>query len=294
MRTQSLKRPQTTLHIVEEGDPAKPGILFLHGFPDCHDLWLATMTALSEDYHVISFDMRGAGQSSAPARARGYRIPCLMDDIDAVLTATRGAQGSAHLVGHDWGSIIGWSFIADPVYGRRVESWTSLSGPHLGAASEWIRESILKPGPAHKPARTQALRSWYMLALTIPGVGEAVFKTLGQTLYRMALRKGGIPKDHPHQARSRSAIASVTHHTFQLYRENTLTPPPPPRPQSISTPTQILTLTQDAFVAPALCEAMTRLCKQVTCERLRANHWAPVTHPDGIQQRIRAFIDSLA
>ncbi|WP_295719013.1 alpha/beta fold hydrolase [uncultured Halovibrio sp.] len=293
MRTRTLRRPQTELHIVEDGDPANPAILFLHGFPDCHDLWLPHMQALSSDYHVIGFDMRGAGQSTPPARAEGYRIPCLLEDIDAVITATQGGEGTAHLVGHDWGSIIGWSFVADPVYGRRAESWTSLSGPHLGAAAEWVRNGILKGGGDRKPALNQVLHSWYMLALNVPGLGQAVFSTVGTPVYRAALTMGGVPADHPHLARSRDEVTRLTRHTFQLYRQNALSPPPTPRPGSIRTPSQILILEEDAFATPAVCEAMTRCCQQVSCKRLAANHWAPVTHPEWIQERIRGLVASL-
>ena len=293
MRTQTLRRPQTQLHVVEDGDPANPAILFLHGFPDCHDLWLPHMQALSSDYHVISFDMRGAGQSTAPSRADGYRIPCLLEDIDAVLTATRGREGTAHLVGHDWGSIIGWSFVADPVYGRRADSWTSLSGPHLGAASEWMWQGILKGGADRKPALNQCLHSWYMLALNVPGLGQTVFGTVGKPVYRRALAMGGIPAGHPHLERSRSEIRNLTENTFQLYKQNALNPPPAPKPGSIRAPTQLLILEEDAFVTPAVCEAMGQFCQQVTHERLAANHWAPATNPEWVSSRIGAFIRSL-
>lgn len=293
MRTRTLRRPQTELHVVEDGDPANPAVLFLHGFPDCHDLWLPHMQALSDDYHVISFDMRGAGRSTAPRRAEGYRIHCLLEDMDTVLTATRGREGTAHLVGHDWGSIIGWSFVADPVYGKRAESWTSLSGPHLGAASEWVWGGILKGGQERRPALSQALHSWYMLALNVPGLGRTAFGTMGKPIYRKALSMGGVPAGHPHLRRSRAEIAGLTRNTFQLYSQNALNPPPAPGPASIDTPTQIVILEEDAFVTPEVCEAMTDLCQQVTCQRLAANHWAPVTHPEPIQDHVRAFINNL-
>lgn len=293
MQTRTLRRPQTQLHVVEAGDPAKPAILFLHGFPDCHDLWLPSMQTLSSDYHVISFDIRGAGQSTAPERADGYRIPCLLEDMDAVLTATRGREGKAHLVGHDWGSIIGWSFVADPVYGQRANSWTSLSGPHLGAASQWLRKGILKGGPDRKPALNQALHSWYMLALNIPGLGQTVFRTIGSAVYQRALSMGGLPTEHPHRQRSRNGIRSLTQNTFQLYSQNALNPPPTPTPGSITTPTRLLILENDAFVSPEVCEAMDQFCQQITHERLAANHWAPAIHPEWISSRIEAFIGNL-
>ena len=72
------------LHVVEAGDPANPGILFLHGFPDDHHVWSRQFHDLKRDFHVISFDMRGVGESSNPEGKRAYRIEHVLPDIAAI------------------------------------------------------------------------------------------------------------------------------------------------------------------------------------------------------------------
>lgn len=294
MRTRTLKRPETELFVVEAGDPSKPAILFLHGFPDCHDLWTPHMESLSDQFHVIGFDMRGAGKSTAPARAHGYRIPRLLDDIDQVLTQTRGPTGKAHLVGHDWGSMIGWDFVSDPAYSRRVESWTSLSGPQLGVAKRWAFENLNLRAEHRNAALNQVIHSWYMLALNIPGAGRAVFGTASTPIWKLAHQLGGIPRNHPHLKRSRREIARLTQNTFRLYEQNVLTPPEPPNIDGIRVPTQLVILENDIFVRPEVCEAMTPYCQNLLRLRMPANHWAPVSHTELVTETIRGFVESYA
>ena len=292
MRTQTLKRPETDLHVVEAGNPDRPAILFLHGFPDSHELWRPHMESLSSDFHVISFDMRGSGRSTAPTKPHGYRIPRLLDDIDQVITLTRGPRGKVHLVGHDWGSMIGWSFVSDPAYSRRVTSWTSMAGPHLGVARRWALDNLRPFAPQRNQALEQILHAWYMLALNIPGTGRAAFSLAGTPIYKVALPLGGIPRNHPYLRRSRRDIASLTRHSFRLYEQNVLTPPEPPARDSIRVPSQLVILEQDIYLRPAVCEAMTPYCQDLLRVRLPANHWAPVSHPDLITGTVRSFVST--
>ena len=292
MRTQTLERPETELHVVDAGDPANPAIVFLHGFPDSHELWLPHMASLSDQYHVISFDMRGTGKSTAPAKARGYRIPRLLDDIDQVITLTRGPQGTAHLVGHDWGSMIGWNFVSDPAYSRRARSWTSMAGPHPGVARQWALDNLSLSATQRNEAVEQILHAWYMLALNIPGTGRTAFSLAATPIYKVALPLGGVPRDHSYLRKSRRKIATLMKHSFRLYEQNILTPPEPPARDSIRVPTQLVILEDDIFLRPAVCEAMTPYCRNILRVRLQANHWAPVTHPELITATIRSFVST--
>lgn len=291
MRTQTLKLRETTLHIVEAGDPKKPAIVFLHGFPDCHDVWQAQMDALSDDYHVISFDMRGAGQSTAPARPQGYRIPRLLSDIEQVINQVRGPGSQVHLVGHDWGSMIGWSFVSDPAYSPRVLSWTSLSGPHLGVAVRWAFDNALTlNSPDRNAAANQIAHSWYMLALNVPGAGRTLFSLASKPVLNRALQLGGIPASSEHLKRSRRELTATARNTFRLYQQNVLTPPEAPAPNSIRVPTQIVILDDDIFLRPEVCQASAACCSNARQIHIKANHWAPVSTPEPVTKTIREFV----
>ncbi|MDX1588707.1 MAG: alpha/beta fold hydrolase [Oleiphilaceae bacterium] len=291
MHAFTLPLPETQLHVVQAGDPSRPGVLLLHGFPDCHDVWEAQIRDLSRDYHVISFDMRGTGQSTAPTGRAAYRMPALLRDIDAVITATRGTGGQVHLAGHDWGSMIGWSFVSDPAYARRVLSWTSLSGPHLGAAVQWALQGVRHgEGTERRAALAQIRHSWYVFAINIPGAARAVFALGGRPLWRTALRLGGVPSDSAHLRRSPEQVRRLTAHSYRLYQENVLTPPPTPGPGSIRVPCQLVTLTRDVFLQPGVCAAAAPLCQQLRRVSINANHWAPVSAPQAVTATLREFI----
>ena len=52
----------------EAGDPSKPTILLLHGFPSSSVQFRELMPELMDDYHLIAPDMPGFGQTDAPVK----------------------------------------------------------------------------------------------------------------------------------------------------------------------------------------------------------------------------------
>ena len=66
------------------GDPAAPVVLLVRGYPDTHRVWDQVSASLAERFHVVSYDVRGAGQSDTPADLRGYRLDQLADDLFAM------------------------------------------------------------------------------------------------------------------------------------------------------------------------------------------------------------------
>ena len=72
------------LHIVTQGDPARPPIVLLHGFSMSHAVFIPLMAALSDRYHVIAPDLRGHGLSPKPHGAYGDSA-AWADDIARVL-----------------------------------------------------------------------------------------------------------------------------------------------------------------------------------------------------------------
>ncbi|WP_321426101.1 alpha/beta fold hydrolase [uncultured Bacteroides sp.] len=50
----------------EAGNPDKPTILLLHGFPSSSVMFRQLMPELADEYHLIAPDMPGFGQTEAP------------------------------------------------------------------------------------------------------------------------------------------------------------------------------------------------------------------------------------
>ncbi len=88
------------LHYEERGS-GQP-VLLLHGYPLDHTLWRAQVEALSDTYRVIAPDLRGHGQSPAPAGA--YPMETLAADVTALLDQLGIAQ--AVWVGHSMGGYV--------------------------------------------------------------------------------------------------------------------------------------------------------------------------------------------
>ena len=54
-----------TLAVREQGPPGAVPVLLLHGYPDSSEVWNAAADSLAEDFHVIRYDVRGAGASES-------------------------------------------------------------------------------------------------------------------------------------------------------------------------------------------------------------------------------------
>lgn len=51
----------------EAGDPSKPTLLLLHGFPTSSHMFRDLITELADEYHLVAPDYPGYGYSSMPA-----------------------------------------------------------------------------------------------------------------------------------------------------------------------------------------------------------------------------------
>jgi pimeloyl-ACP methyl ester carboxylesterase len=86
-------------------------MIFLHGFPCISLVWRAQMEAFaSEGWHCVAPDMRGYGESSAPAAQNAYTMREIAADMMDLHDHLGGLP--AVWVGHDWGSIVTGALVA--------------------------------------------------------------------------------------------------------------------------------------------------------------------------------------
>ena len=172
------------LRVYEDGDPTRPTVLLVHGFPDTSRVWDPLVRELRGRFHVVRYDVRGVGGSEGPPETEAYRIERLADDLNRVAEAT-GKR--VHLVGHDWGAVQGWRAVADRPEG--FGSFTAISGPDLGHASDWYRRNF-----PSRDSINQLARSWYMAAFKIPRLPELFFDRGGLNLYRANIGREHRPR----------------------------------------------------------------------------------------------------
>src|SRR3954469_11833034 len=147
------------LAVYEAGDPAAPTIVAIHGYPDNAEVWDPVVELLRERFHVVSYDVRGAGRSGTPGSRAGYRLEQLEADLDSVLRAV-SPDRPVHLLAHDWGSIQGWQGVTSPRLRGRIASYTSISGPGLGMAARWLRSKLRPSGRELATLAVQLGRSY--------------------------------------------------------------------------------------------------------------------------------------
>ncbi|AGZ41053.1 alpha/beta fold hydrolase [Actinoplanes friuliensis] len=114
-----------TTHYLESGPADGPLMFFLHGWPSIGLIWRAQMEAFAADgWHCVAPDLRGFGNSSAPASHDAYTMEQVVVDL-AELHDHLGGE-PAIWVGHDWGSIVAGALAAhEPQRSRGVvlTSW---------------------------------------------------------------------------------------------------------------------------------------------------------------------------
>ena len=110
-------------------------VILLHGFPSTSHMWHELIDFLSnENYRVIAPNQRGYSQGARPSEISEYRIDNLVEDVLDIADAMN--IDKFHLVGHDWGSAVGW--VVTATNKDRILTWTALSVPHLDAFGDAI------------------------------------------------------------------------------------------------------------------------------------------------------------
>ena len=288
--TREVFRDGVRLAALEAGDPERPTIVLIHGYPDTKELWDGVMAALAERFHVVAYDVRGAGASSAPRGAAAYDLEELGDDLLAVCDALApGAK--VHLAGHDWGGIQGWEFAIDARFAGRLASLTAVAAPSLDQVAIGGAQLLARGRLLRWLARLR--RSWYIAALLSPG---------GPTLMWRVLLSGGrwhwrlrnierVPVDAGFPA---PTLASDAVHGAKLYRRNIPARALRPRSDAFAhVPVQLIVPSGDRYIPESYYELAERYAPGLRRRRVAGSHWAPRTHPELIARWVGSFAEDV-
>jgi non-heme chloroperoxidase len=131
----SVKTPDgLTISAQEWGNPNGPEILFIHGFSQSHLSWMRQVDSeLAKEFRLITYDLRGHGNSDKPLDPTRYRdSKAWGDEVQAVIDAA----GLKHPV------LVGWSYA-----GRVISDYVATHGADKLAGINFVDAGI-KADPA--------------------------------------------------------------------------------------------------------------------------------------------------
>ena len=119
--------------IAGKGDP----VVLLHGYAQTSHMWLPLIAKLADKHTVIAPDLRGFGQSSAPAN--GFTKAAMAQDIHALMTSLR--YDRIRLVGHDIGLMVAYAYAAQ--YSNEVDRLVLMEA-FLPGIGDWNSVFLLR------------------------------------------------------------------------------------------------------------------------------------------------------
>ncbi|MFD7668289.1 SDR family oxidoreductase [Streptomyces sp. NPDC059788] len=279
------------LCVAELGDVERPTVVLVHGYPDSKEVWSEVARGLADRFHVVLYDVRGCGRSTAPKPLRGgFTLEKLTDDFLAVADAVSPVR-PVHVVGHDWGSVQAWEFATVPHTEGRIASFTSMSGPSLDHFGHWIKKRASRPTPRRAAQLLgQGAKSWYVYMLHTPVLPELAWKgPLGKRWPKILQRVEKVPPG-PYPTASLPTDAA---HGAWLYRDNVRARLRRPRADAYAhCPVQLIVPTGDAFLSQRLYDDLGHWVPQLVRRTLPAKHWVPRTRPDQLVSWIGEFVTS--
>src|SRR5580692_1851893 len=126
----NVKTPDgLTISAQEWGNPAGPEILFIHGFSQSHLSWMRQVDSdLAKDFRIITYDLRGHGNSDKPLDPARYRdSKAWGDEVQAVID-TAGLKRPV---------LVGWSYA-----GRVISDYVTTHGADGISGLNFVDASI--------------------------------------------------------------------------------------------------------------------------------------------------------
>lgn len=167
------------------GERASTPVLLLHGFPEGSRCWSSVGPLLAErGLHAVAPDQRGYSPGARPDETEDYSLDSLVADAVGLLDAL--GWDSAHVAGHDWGSVVAWTLSAR--HPDRVRTLTAVSVPHPAVFARAVASDA-----------DQQRRSAYLRTFRTPGVAESALAADDGAALRRVYAGSGLSADEIEQ-----------------------------------------------------------------------------------------------
>jgi epoxide hydrolase 4 len=293
------------------GEPGRPVLMFLHGFPEAAFVWdgLLQHFARPENggYRCVAPNLRGYEKSSAPADVKAYRAKFLVQDIVALIDAECGAgQPLAALIAHDWGGALAWNLANQ--HPDRLRQLAIINSPHPGPF--W---RAMQNNPAQQAA------SAYMNFLVQPDAAAQLSANGFQKLFGFLRGDDGeLSGSHSLAAQAAPWLTADMENRYRevwcqgldgglnYYRASPLRPPSAQDPGAaaldlpaqmlhIAVPTLVLWAQDDIALLPCLTEGLDQYIPDLKLVPLAgATHWVVHEQPERVIAELGAFLKPAA
>ena len=278
------------LHFASAGEPGRPLLLFLHGFPEFWFAWQAQLKTFGDTYYAVAPDLRGFNLSDMPKDVSDYRAKLITQDIEQLIAHLGYEQ--CVMVAHDWGGAVAWNIaIGKP---QLLQKLIIINATHPYAFAKALAND-----------RQQQESSAYMNWLRAPGSEAALAKENFRVMEQLMLGMGR-PEDHwfdqatrerYHSCWSRGLAGGVNY-----YRATPLYPPVgddlgaakltlDPASFRCHLPVRVIWGMQDKALLPLLLDDLPMLVDDLIIERVPdATHWVVHEQPQRINTLIARFL----
>ena len=293
------------------GEPGRPVLLFLHGFPEGAWVWDPLLRHFSRPenggYRCVAPNLRGYERSSAPEDVKAYRAKHLVQDIVALIDSEcgplPGGRPLAALIAHDWGGAVAWSLANQ--HPHRMRQLVIINSPHPGPFLQALQ---------HDPAQQAA--SAYMNFLVQPDAAAQLaakdfermfgFLTGQDTSLQSLTAPTADTQAHWLTPAVKAQYREVWQHGLQgglnYYRASPLRPATatdpgasavqiPPEALRIEVPTLLLWALGDVALLPCLTEGLDAHIPDLKLVPIaQATHWVVHEQPERVIQEIASFL----
>jgi pimeloyl-ACP methyl ester carboxylesterase len=293
------------------GEPGRPVLLFLHGFPEGAWVWDPLLRHFSRPenggYRCVAPNLRGYERSSAPEDVKAYRAKHLVQDIVALIDTEcgplPGGRPLAALIAHDWGGAVAWSLANQ--HPERLRQLVIVNSPHPGPFLQALQ---------HDPAQQAA--SAYMNFLVQPDAAAQLtakdfermfgFLTGQDTSLQSLTAPTADTQAHWLTPAVKSQYREVWQHGLQgglnYYRASPLRPATakdpgasavqiPPEALRIEVPTLLLWAQDDVALLPCLTEGLDAHIPDLKLVPIaQATHWVVHEQPERVISEIAGFL----
>ena len=289
LHRRTVTRDGTDLAVFEAGNSDAATIVFVHGWPDTHQMWAGVMELLAGRFRVVAYDLRGMGESSDPGEVEHFSLEEQARDLFAVIDAV-SPDAPVHVVAHDWGSVFAWEAVCEEYAEERIASFTSISGPNIDHLAHWVRGTLRRPTPGDVAGVLAQLTSSSYIGVFVTPVGRWFFGNVAseRRWERFLSRVEGFRPEAWHHAPTltRDMVSGL-----RIYQANVARRlGSPPRERRTSVPVLQVAPTRDIAIRGSALGASEGWATQLERHEVPYGHWVALGHPDVVAEEVERFV----